>query len=212
MSKEIDVDLANRLNRKKIDGCFYNDIKAGIIERFKKIYGKAITVNYESNNNQYSFNIFINGKTISNVGDEIDTLIFVDKFINTDAIKLFANKYTLDEFNEKYNDYSYENHKILEVEIKKLIKEYSDTGIVFDKVDIDERGYYIELHHPLYSVNRISNYPNANEFATKVLSHYFCVVPISKSTMKAKLNDIKRKLKAYNAQYVNAALTGEKIW
>ena len=58
----------------------------------------------------------------------------------------------------------------------------------------------------------ISNYPKYKEFATKVLSHYFCVVPISKSTMKAKLNDIKRKLKAYNAQYVNAALTGEKIW
>lgn len=212
MSKEIDVDLTDRLNRKKIDGCFYNDIKAGIIERFKKIYGKAITINYEYTECEYFFEVLMEGKTISKLGDEVDTLIFIDKFINIDAIKLFANKYTLKEFNERYNDYSYENHKILEVEIKKLIKEYSDTGIVFDNINIEDRGYYIELYHPLYSVNRISNYPNTKEFATKVLSHYFCVVPISKSTMKAKLNDIKRTLKAYNAQYVNAALTGEKIW
>lgn len=197
------------LNKKSLKGEYLKDIENGIMKSFKTLYpNNEITIDYLYSEKNYYFNIYINGKTFSKKSKNIEsTNILVDTYNNVEAIALFAKKYIMDDFYNKHNDYSEDNHIILEKELKKLIEEYKKNGIVFNCIQIDKCGYYIEYYHPLYSEKiRLGN---KEECRTRYHVHSFNTIPISKATMKKQIRKIRKSLEQDMANYVAKAIINE---
>lgn len=201
----------DKIKRKCFKGDYYKDICDGIKNKFKPIYNTDIIIKYTSDKGFYYFKVYIKGTTFSSSGEEIGTDIHIDNFDNIDAINIFATKYTLNDFNSEYNDYSEDNHKILKEEIVKLVKEYEAAGMIFKDVEIYEYGYRVSVYHPLYSEKYSSGFSNNRNWKVHVTGHNFSVTPISTSTMKSAIRDVKSMLNKFNASCIQAAITGEKI-
>lgn len=179
--------MDDKLNRKAIKGKYYKDIEEGIKEKYKELYKDEIIIEYKFEKSKYYFTINLKGKTFNKKGIVIDTLIFIDKFVNLDAINMFAKNYSLQEFDKEFNDYSEENYKILKEEINKIVEEYKEAGVLFQTVSINNSFMYIEYHHPNYKR------PFA-QFNIKSYRKHFAVTPISTLTMKNTVKDFKNHM------------------
>lgn len=134
----------------------------------------------------------------------IDTLIFVDKYINHIAIKLFS-EISEDDFCKQYDDYKPENYTWFRDEIQKVVDEYTKQGVVFEDVTIQNSHWRIQCYHPekspknpYYDPNRhynMNDYQEHPELRRCSSRGYFAITPISMATAKTTLSKFKRTVK-----------------
>lgn len=196
------------VDRKCFKGKYFASIELGILKAFGNLYpNNKITIKYESEKEFYYFNVYINGETFAQqeMPMAVDTLIYVDKYINHIAIKLFSDL-PEDEFYQYYDDYKVENYTWLKDEIKKVVDEYTQKGVVFEDITIQQNRWRVQCYHPekspkdpYYDPHRrwnSSDYKEHPELRRCSNGGYFSIIPISIATAKSTLAKFKGAAKA----------------
>lgn len=127
------------INRTEIKGELKKSIVQALTSTFENVYpGYEVEIDYrcdrKNNNNRY-FGVYLKGETF-NVRDEIPMLkphlIFVDRFINSDAIVF--SEHPLSAFEEQ-NDFKEENMDLIREAVKKVQEEFKDKGRFCETTD-----------------------------------------------------------------------------
>lgn len=196
------------LDRKCFKDKFFDSVEKGIMKSFGNLYpNNKIVVKYESEKEFYYFKVYINGETFAQqeMPMAIDTLIYVDKYINHIAIKLFSDL-PEDSFYKQYDDYKQENYDWLKDEVQKVVDEYKQKGVVFEDITIQQTRWRVQCYHPekspkdpyyrpnsMWSKNDSQEHPELRRCSN---GGYFSITPISMTTAKNVLSKFKGAAKA----------------
>lgn len=195
------------IDRKQFKNKYRNTIEKGITHAFTNLYPhNKIIIKYEKDHGDYYFNIYINGETFAKRDFPliIDHDIFVDRFVNSLAIKLFSD-IPYEEYVKTYDDYKPENYDWLKAEVEKLQKEYETQGVIFEDITIERGTWRIECYHPngekdpYYNgspswgyYGKPQNNPGVKRYRN---SGHFAIYPISMNTAKTVLSKCKSAMK-----------------
>lgn len=198
--------MSQAIDRKQLKNKYRKAVEDGITQTFSNLYPhNKIIIKYEKDHGDYYFLVYINGETLAkqDIPLVVDHDIFVDKFINHLAIKLFSD-IAYNEYVKVYDDYKPENYTWLKDELEKLQTEYEAKGIIFEDLVIEQSNWRIICYHPngekdpyyrpdsTWGFHKKQNNPEVQRWKN---SGYFSIYPISLGTAKTVLSKCKSTMK-----------------
>lgn len=191
------------INRKQIKGKHADNIIAGIKTAFAPLYpNKEIQVRQEKDGQANYFEVYVEGQAFNFEAPYLErkTFLYIDKYSNDAAIKIFATN-AEDDIHGKFNDYSADNLLWLNEQFSALATAYKMRGITLYE-------YYAKPNQ--YSPNTGSwrvNFANEVDWNKKKNGGYFdgrgyidgCFdrVPVSKTTAQGILRKVKSAIESY---------------
>lgn len=173
------------INNKKFKKEFLNDIKDGIIKRYRELYPNLkISIEYKQKTGIYKFFVYIDFYAINKNGIEGTKTLLMD-YSNTEAISLFAS-IPLESFLEQYDDSRKDYRKEFLEKVEGFIVLYKTLGLDIKPIEETDDGYYIGVQRCKTSYSWLSN---------EHIHCYFKFDIVTIEEMKTNLSYVKNKLK-----------------
>lgn len=173
--------LEDKVNRKAFKNEYKEEIEKGLIKAYSVLYpGKNIIIKYDKELSEYRFYVYVDGFEKIEEGKVIPTNLFIAQYKNNKAIAF--SSIGVEKYNEEYNDFSYDNYNILKDQINALETMCKMENIIFTNVSITNNHVTMRIRDELKRTE-------------KFYSKWFSLIPISESTAKATVSEIKRMVK-----------------